>query len=220
MELGTIGQAHSGAGRASKQLGRSKVLRLVWRRKPDKVAGGAGNNDVDRVGGDGQSGPVQTKLVDGGWIATRRFAERGQRSDAGERWSDGAGPQDIDRVGGLVGERKAGDGWPRVSVTVVVSSCGTPCVTTPFVLPLASARLIDLGGQVEKYPAEEAVCAMVAVITVVPGCCAVMTLVAELIVATAELPTGKAERADGGGALWERIGRPGAQRRVCVPLEL
>ena len=32
---------------------------------------------------------------------------------------------------------------------------------------------------------------MVAVMEVVPGCCAVMTLVAELMVATVELPTEK-----------------------------
>ena len=59
---------------------------------------------------------------------------------------------------------------PCVSVTVVVRFCDTPCVTMPFVLPLARAILIDFGGQVEKYPADEDDCAMVAVITVVPGC--------------------------------------------------
>src|ERR1035441_6063569 len=109
--------------------------------------------------------------------------------------------------------------WPRVSMTVVVRFCAMPCVTIPLVLPLAKARLIDFGGQVEKYPAEEAVCAMVAVMTVVPGCCAVITLVAELMVATAELPVAKLsvpmEEEHSGSVL-----EPGAQRRVCTPLEL
>ena len=109
--------------------------------------------------------------------------------------------------------------WPLVSVTVVVRFCETPCVNMPFVLPLAKARVIDFGGQVEKYPADEAVCARVAVMTVVPGCCAVMTLVAESMVATAELPVAKLnvpmEEEHSGSVL-----EPGAQRRVCAPLEL
>ncbi len=90
---------------------------------------------------------------------------------------------------------------------------------TPFVLPLAKEILIDFGGQVEKYPADEADCAMAAVMTVVPGCSAVMTLFVGLIVATEELPLAKLSvpmELEHSGSVAE----PGAQRSVCVPFKL
>jgi hypothetical protein len=48
---------------------------------------------------------------------------------------------------------------------------------------------MDLGGHVLKYPAEDPEPATDAVIVVVPGCAAVMTLVALFSVATEEVPT-------------------------------
>src|ERR1700723_606034 len=59
----------------------------------------------------------------------------------------------------------------------------------PEVAPLAKVTLIEAGGQVEKYPADEAPCPTCAVITVVPGCSAVIWLVSVLIEATAAVPT-------------------------------
>ena len=89
-------------------------------------------------------------------------------------------------------EREAGDGIAlRIDRPWWSGSAVTPCAMMPFVLPLARAILIDFGGQVEKYPADEDDCAMVAVMTVVPGCSAVMTLVVGLIVATEVLPDRK-----------------------------
>src|ERR1700722_4361775 len=82
-------------------------------------------------------------------------------------------------------------GLPSVSIAVVVRLCTAPCAMTPLVLPLAKAILIDWGGHVEKYPADDADCAMVAVITVVPGCWAVMIFVVGSMEATVELPLAK-----------------------------
>ena len=48
---------------------------------------------------------------------------------------------------------------------------------------------MDFGGQVLKYPAEDPEPATDAVIAVVPGCAAVITLVALFSVATEEVPT-------------------------------
>jgi hypothetical protein len=48
---------------------------------------------------------------------------------------------------------------------------------------------MDLGGQVLKYPAEDPEPATDAVIVVVPGCAAVITLVALFRVATEAVPT-------------------------------
>src|SRR5580698_471273 len=76
-----------------------------------------------------------------------------------------------------------------VSVTVVTRFCCTPCVTVPLVSPLASVSEMDLGGQVEKYPADEPEPAMEAVMTVVPGCWAVIWFVSESIEAMDALPT-------------------------------
>jgi hypothetical protein len=77
---------------------------------------------------------------------------------------------------------------PAVSITVVVRFCGTPCVTVPVVAPFGSVTLIEAGGQVLKYPADEADCAIDAVTTVVPGFNAVIWFDVALIVPTVELP--------------------------------
>src|SRR5580698_9410761 len=108
---------------------------------------------------------------------------------------------------------------PSVSIAVVVRFWAAPCAMTPFVLPLAKAMLIDFGGQVEKYPAEEADCAMVAVITVVPGCSAVMIFVVGSMEATPALPLAKLKvptEFEHSGT----VADPGAQRSVCVPFKL
>src|SRR5579863_1512880 len=76
-----------------------------------------------------------------------------------------------------------------VSSTVVTKFCWTPWVMVPVVAPLAKVTEIDLGGQVEKYPADEPEPAMDAVMTVVPGCSAVISLFRELMEAMAALPT-------------------------------
>ena len=68
-------------------------------------------------------------------------------------------------------------------MTVVVRSWVTPWVTVPAVEPFASVTLIDAGGQVLKYPAEEPDPAMDAVMIVVPGNSAVIWFVSLLIVA-------------------------------------
>ena len=110
-------------------------------------------------------------------------------------------------------------GLPCVSIAVVVRFCTAPCATTPFVPPLAKAMLIDLGGQLEKYPADEDDCAIVAVITVVPGCSAVMIFVVGSMEATAELPLAKLNvptEFEHSGS----VADPGAQISVCVPFKL
>ena len=61
-----------------------------------------------------------------------------------------------------------------LSMTFVVRFCGTPFVTTPFVVPSARVTLIDFGGHVEKYPAEEPDPAIDALMAVVPGALAVI----------------------------------------------
>ena len=66
--------------------------------------------------------------------------------------------------------------------------CVTPCVTVAFVLPFKVTEM-DLGGQVLKKPADEPDPAIDAVIAVVPGWAAVITLVAAFNVAVAEVPT-------------------------------
>jgi hypothetical protein len=76
-----------------------------------------------------------------------------------------------------------------VSVTVVTRFCCTPWVTVPDVWPLASVTEMDLGGQVEKYPASEPEPATDAVMTVVPGCSAVISLVSLSMEAMAAVPT-------------------------------
>src|ERR1700722_417419 len=108
---------------------------------------------------------------------------------------------------------------PSVSVAVVVRFWAAPCAMTPFVLPLANAMLIDFGGQVEKYPADEDDCAMVAVITVVPGCSAVITFFVGSMVAMEPLPVAKLSvpmELEHSGS----VADPGAQRSVCVPFKL
>ena len=56
-----------------------------------------------------------------------------------------------------------------------------------MVVPFARVTEIDLGGQVEKYPADDPDPATDAVIAVVPGCSAVIWLVSVLIEATIAL---------------------------------
>ena len=76
-----------------------------------------------------------------------------------------------------------------VSRTVVTRLCVTPWVMVPFVAPFAKVTLIDFGGQVEKKPADEAEPADKTVISVVPGCAAVIWLVSLLMLATIGEPT-------------------------------
>src|SRR5580698_3021037 len=78
---------------------------------------------------------------------------------------------------------------PAVSFTVVTRFCCTPWVMVPVVSPLANVTEIDSGGQVEKYPADEPEPAIVAVMSVVPGCSAVIWLFSLLIEAIDAVPT-------------------------------
>ncbi len=84
-----------------------------------------------------------------------------------------------------------------MSITVVTMFCCTPWVTVASVPPF-SVTEIDCGGQVVKYPADDPEPATDAVIAVVPGCCAVITLVVLFRFATLEVPTVVAQRADSG----------------------
>ena len=125
-----------------------------------------------------------------------------------------------------------------MSRTLVVRFCGTPCVTVPFVVPSARVRLIDFGGHVEKYPAEDPEPAIDALMAVVPGALAVIWLAFVLMVATVALPTEKLKKPIDdvqlgieanvcpGGTGQARLGDPevvtedGAHIRYCWPFEL
>jgi hypothetical protein len=61
----------------------------------------------------------------------------------------------------------------------------------PLVSPFAKATEIEAGGQVEKYPADDPEPATDAVMAVVPGMLAVITLVVLSMVAIDWLPTVK-----------------------------
>ena len=78
------------------------------------------------------------------------------------------------------------DRWCRARLSC--RFCVTPWVTVALVVPF-NVTDIDLGGQVVKYPADDPEPATDAVMTVVPGCAAVITLVALFSVATEEVPT-------------------------------
>ena len=81
-------------------------------------------------------------------------------------------------------------GLSLVSRTVVVKFWVTPWVTVPTVFPLAKVTLIDFGGQVEKYPADELPPATDAVITVVPGWSAVILTWFVVVLVTMEAMPG------------------------------
>ena len=107
--VGHIWQTHGSTGGAGEQFDRGKVLRLARGAEPGEITCGAGDDDVDGVGGNGQTSAVQADLVDRRGIATRRLAHGIYRSRTGESGGDGAAGAggDVDGVGGLVSERKA-----------------------------------------------------------------------------------------------------------------